>query len=175
MLLQFDLLLKINTFIHIFNILFSMKKFLMISMVLTILAASIVLLQMSSCTKAVAQTRTDTIYKCQGNITGLWSGTLSDSNNVSQPYNLSIKADGTVTFEGIVTGNQEHFGLGTWTLTDSLLTCYVTTVYGYSYNVGTKQKLTAIYNKANGTLLNGAWTNISQSVNSGTFSVAKIN
>lgn len=59
-----------------------MKKIFFASLALTIFAASIVLFQMSSCTKAVAQaqTKTDTIYvnSCPASVTGLWVGTQAD-------------------------------------------------------------------------------------------------
>jgi hypothetical protein len=109
-------------------------------------------------------------------VKGLWTGTLQNATSGPQPYNLSIKADGTVSFEGLVS-NQEHFGVGTWTLTDSTLRCDVTTLYGFDFNVGIKQTLTAIFDGSNGTLSSGKWmdTYPSTSKNSGTFSLTKVN
>lgn len=153
-----------------------MKKIFMVSLALTVLAVSIGLFQMTSCTKAIAQTKTDTIYMCNSSINGLWSGTIQDATSVPQPYNLSIKADGTISFEGIAL-NQEHFGVGTWTLTDSILTCNITTLYGLSYNVGIKQTLTAVFNNKTGILSSGKWIDIypNTATSSGTFMVKKVN
>src|SRR5215831_8092553 len=72
-----------------------MKKLLLASFVLTIFAASIFLLQMSSCTKSAAQgmTKTDTVYKCPDavNVKGSYAGTFTDQFNQvnSNAYVLS--------------------------------------------------------------------------------------
>ena len=159
-----------------------MKKNFFASLVLIIFAASIT---MSSCTIVsktfvqVAQPKADTIYVNSSpvSISGLWIGSQQSSVTgtiAALPFNLSIKLNGTLTFESVPPDGVQHFGTGTWVLTDSVLTCNVVTVYGDSLDIGVRQTLTATYNKKTGTLTNGKWMNVNKS-NYGTFTVTKVN
>jgi len=165
-----------------------MKKILMGSLVLTVLAAAIITVQMSSCTKTTAQTTTihDTVKVVVVDsvcptpkypITGLWVGTSSDATTNNLPFNLSVKADGTCTAEGIAPGTQENFGYGTWSLSDTTFTYSLTWVYGYSTNVGVKGTYTAIFNSTAATLTSGTWHIAAPSgaTDNGIFSMSRSN
>lgn len=116
----------------------------------------------------------DTIQPTTYSIQGLWLGTIADAVSGPQDYSMSIRPGGKVTFEA-VNANQEHFGVGTWVLDGTSLTCNVTTLYGLSFNVGTKQTFTATFDSANGTLTAGKWVNTSPANNSGTFALTRVN
>jgi len=163
-----------------------MKKLLMGSLVLTIFAFAITIFQLSCVKATVAQTKTitDTVYLtktitdtalvCTPSINGLWIGTYSVNGNASagQQYaDLIIKPDGTLIYESLG-ANQEHLATGTWTLSGTLLTCTSTAVYGINSNIGVAQTFTFQFNKTNGTLTSGIWSNNSI-VGSGTFSLTK--
>ncbi|MDI9366612.1 MAG: hypothetical protein QM541_16770 [Flavobacterium sp.] len=141
-----------------------MKKFITVS--LTIL----LLFQISSCSKETPTPTTT--YSIQG----LWSGTHQNTTTPAAQLNMSIKADGTVTYENILLGTQQ-FCSGTWTLTGTTFTCYTTCIYGLSSSVGVKQTFTATFNNAAGTLSSGQWVNTfpASAANSGTFSLTKVN
>ena len=147
------------------NILFATSRYFILP---AIILFSV--LALSGCEKD--KTEPAVIYS----VKGLWSGSLQDAVSGPQAYNLSIKEDGTVSFEALLS-NKEHFGVGTWTLTDSLLKCNVTTLYGFDFNVGIKQILTATFNSSAGTLSSGKWIDIypATAKNSGTFSLTKVN
>ena len=111
-----------------------------------------------------------TTYK----IHGLWVGTVANPTSSAQPYSLSIKSDGKITFEGYAAITY-HFGVGTWTLNGDTFTANVTTLYGISSNIGTQQQLNATFNSSTGILSNGTYVNISPANSTGTFSVTKVN
>jgi hypothetical protein len=123
-------------------------------------------LSLNSCKK-------DSTAPTNYSIEGLWTGTSENATSGPQFYSLSIKPGGTITFEGIG-ANQQHFGTGTWTLNGTAFTASVTTLYGISSNVGTKQTLTADFNASTGTLSNGKYVNIPPATGSGTFSVTEV-
>ena len=164
-----------------------MKKILMGSLVLTVLAAAIITVQMSSCTKTTAQTTTihdtvkvivvDSVCPASSNsITGLWVGTYAVSDNSSvgqQYYSFIIKQDGTMITESDW-ANVQHLAPGTWTLKDSLLSCSFKCVYGLASNVGLVEKSTTIWNKRLGTLT-GKWYNTPPLSDSGTITLRKVN
>lgn len=159
-----------------------MKKLLLASAVLTIFSASIILFQMSSCTKAVAQeTKTDTIYSCSNNIYGLWVGTFvgnGDPNSNPQYFNLIIKADGTVINETKANhdSNSDYLNIGTWSYSGTTFTGSIKNVWGtISTYVGDVQTITAIYSIVNGIpTLSGTYNDVTIS-GSGTFSLTKVN
>lgn len=152
-----------------------MKKILLASAALTIFAASIILFQISSCTKSVAQEnkQTDTVYKCTPSIQGLWIGT-QQSSTTGQPFSMSIKPDGTMTYENIVY-NTQQLCVGTWTLVNSTFTCNTECIYGYF--VGVKQKFTATFDASTGILSSGTWVDTypATATSSGTFTLTKVN
>jgi hypothetical protein len=132
----------------------------------------------TSCTKETETvTKTDTVYRCTPTIQGLWAGTWTSSapNGPSaQPFNWSIRPDGTASYENTVSGVQQ-LCVGTWTLTNGTWKCNTTCVYGPSGNVGTKQTFTATYDATTGKLANGTFVNISPSSDSGTFTITEVN
>ena len=101
-----------------------MKKILMGSLVLTVLAAAIVTVQMSSCTKTTAQT--NACPTATYPITGLWVGSFTIDSIYNIPgvfdYSFAIYPDGTfVTRSKQSSGT--YFGSGTWSLSsDSIFT-----------------------------------------------------
>lgn len=130
----------------------------------------------TSCTKEriIERTETDTVYKCETSIRGLWVGSqYSTVSTLGQPFNVSIKADGKMTYENIVNGTQQ-LAVGTWTLTGNSFVGNVECIYG-DY-VGVKQKLTATFNPTTGTLSSGKWENTFPLFNTddGTFTLTKV-
>jgi hypothetical protein len=105
-------------------------------------------------------------------IDGLWVGSVSNATS-SQFYSLSIKPDGKITFEGIISG-QEQFGAGTWTLDGSDFSANVTTLYGVQSNIGVQQLLTAKFDAKTATLANGKYKNTNPANDSGTFILSKV-
>ena len=138
------------------------KTFLLSFVILITLLAAF-----NSCKKS-----NDPAPPVQHTIEGLWIGTITNAS-ASEPYNLSIKPDGKITFESIISG-QEQFGAGTWTLSGSNFSANVTTLYGVQSNVGVQQRLTATFNSSSGALTNGQFTNTSPANDSGTFSVTEV-
>ena len=126
----------------------------------------------SGCIKGV--TPTPVVPKKDNHVQGLWIGTASNAT-ISIPYFLTLKPDGTCSFEGISAGNQEDFGVGTWVLTDSTVTCSVITLYGLETNIGVKQNITGVFHSASGTLTGLTWTDIAPATDQGTFSLTKAN
>lgn len=113
-----------------------------------------------------------TIYS----IKGLWTGTQQNATTAATVFTMSIKSDGTATYENILLGTQQ-FCAGTWSLNGTTFTCNTTCIYGLPGNVGVKQTFTATFNSNNGTLSSGQWVNTypPSSANSGTFSLTKVN
>ena len=110
-------------------------------------------------------------------IEGLWIGTYSVNghpNVAPEYYSLIIKPDGTVVNEtrGL---NQQHFSVGNWALTGNSFTCTTTCVYGASVNIDAVQTHTATFDKTNGTITNGIWTDVVSPLNlTGTFTMTKV-
>ncbi len=109
-----------------------MKKILMASMVLSILAAAIFMVQISSCTKTTAQTKTiydtvkvivrDTFCPNTYPITGLWVGNYSVDSKFNIPgsfdYSFTIYPDGTFLTRSKQASNV-YYGSGTWKLSNN--------------------------------------------------------
>ena len=110
-------------------------------------------------------------------IEGLWIGTYAVDGFPSagqQYYSLIIKPDGTVINDtkGL---NQQHLSVGSWTLTGNSFTCTTTCVYGAPVNIEAVQTHTATFDKTNGTITNGIWTDVVSASNlSGTFTLTKV-
>jgi hypothetical protein len=109
-------------------------------------------------------------------VQGLWTGTQTNASAQTSAFTMSIKADGTATYENILLGTQQ-FCAGTWTLNGTAFTCNTTCIYGLASNVGVKQTFTAVFNPTTGTLSSGQWVNTFplSSATSGTFSLTKVN
>src|SRR5215472_6224019 len=133
-----------------------MKKIFLASLVLIIFAASIFLLQMTSCTKSAAQgnTRTDTVYKCPDaiNLKGSYSGTYIDQfgQTYSNAYVFSdnnfmysaATLNDTPTAFGSYSNDQDSIRLREWNSIDKnyyylagKLTNNNTTIVGYYKNL----------------------------------------
>jgi len=110
-------------------------------------------------------------------IEGLWIGYYTVDGQPSQGqqyYSLVIKPDGTVINDtkGL---NQQHLAIGAWTLAGNSFACTTTVVYGLPNNIDVTQTHTATFDKVNGTITNGIWTNISTPSNlTGTFTLTKV-
>ena len=124
-------------------------------------------------TDTVVVKTTDTVLYCAPSIKGLWTGTAQNTSS-GQAFTMSIKADGTATYENVISGKQQ-LCVGTWTLVNSVFTCNVVCVYGLSANVGISQKYTANFNSTTGVLSSGQWMNTSGATDSGTFTLTKVN
>lgn len=124
---------------------------------------------LSGCTKDNSPATSHTV-------TGLWTGTQKTATSAATSFTMSIKADGTATYENILLGVQQ-FCAGTWTLSGTTLTCNTTCIYGLPNNVGVKQTFTATYNPSDGTLSNGQWENTypPSAAITGTFSLTEVN
>ena len=110
-------------------------------------------------------------------IEGLWIGTYSVDGMPGeglQYYSLVIKPDGTV-INDTKGSNTQHLAIGAWTLTGNSFACTTTVVYGLPNNIDVTQTHTATFDKANGTITNGIWTNIGTPSNmTGTFTLTKV-
>lgn len=164
-----------------------MKKILMGSIVLTVFAIALVMVEMSSCKKAVGQNTViydtvkvyihDSVQYCPTAtypITGLWIGsyTVDGQPALGQQYfSFIIKPDGTV-INDTKGSSVQHIALGTWTLTGNKLTCSFTCIYGLAPNIGIKETTTATWSNI-GTL-SGTWANVSSS-GSGTITMTRVN
>jgi hypothetical protein len=116
---------------------------------------------------------TDTVLYCTPGIKGLWTGTAQNTSG-GQAFTMSVKADGTATYENVISGKQQ-LCVGTWTLVNAVFTCNVVCIYGTSANVGVAQKYTANFNSVTGVLSSGQWMNTSGVTDSGTFTLTKVN
>lgn len=154
-----------------------MKKILLSSLALIVLALSIALVQISSCTKAISQqqTKVDTVYACPSNsINGLWVGTYYLTGAETEYMSLTIEPNGTAMNETYADyGTSQNLGSGTWKMKGDTLTCIISNIYGkYSSSKG---QFTAIYNQATGQLAQGKWKSIVPGVvGGGYFSVTKV-
>ena len=158
-----------------------MKKILIGSLVLTVLAAAIITVQMSSCTKTTAQATTvhdtvkvvvvDSVCPTSNNsITGLWVGNYLTNQIVTPPVPIyiTIYPDGTLSSKELVFGTvgDYDYTTGSWTLTGNVFQYTDTTVvYGSGSPIIKSCKL--IFNNI-GTLSNGTWKDLSDRL-TGTF------
>jgi len=146
-----------------------MKKLILSSVVLLTFALALLIFEMSSCKKAVAQTTP------ASSILGLWTGTYKVDGNSGageQYFSFIIKPDGTMINDTKGEG-QQHLSPGTWSLKGDTLSCTFTCVYGLPSNIGITETSTCIWDKT-GKLTMGTWKNVPAS-GSGTFTLAKVN
>lgn len=145
-----------------------MKKMNFLSISILTVLAFVTTISLSSCDKDDPQTTTYSVR-------GLWIGTFKNTTTPPQAFAVSIKPDGTTTYENTISGTRQ-FCAGTWTLTGSTLTCNFTCIYGLPGNVGVQQTYTATFNPADGTLSAGQWVNTAPpaAANSGTFELTKV-
>lgn len=135
-----------------------MRRIFMASLVLVVFAAAMVVFQMSSCKKAVAQKDCPTpTYQ----IAGLWIGTYQTDQFAHEPtyFSLIINPDRTliVKAKGVPPAQDVVYSTGTWTLTGNIFE-FTDTTYNYSSKVIQAGKLT--YSNT-GTLTGGTWKNLS--------------
>lgn len=151
-----------------------MKKVL-ISICSLAVFSSIIVSSQTGCTKETTNpvTKTDTVFKCTPSILGLWTGSQQNATS-GQVFNMSIKSDGTMTYENIAAGTQQ-FCSGTWTLNNGVFTCNTVCIYGISAYIGIKQRFTANYNSTTGAISSGVWANTSINTDNGTFTLTKVN
>ena len=151
-----------------------MKKIFLASLALTSFAVSMLLFQMTSCSKSDAQTNCPpATYP----ITGLWEGTYQTNQVQHAPTyeSMAIYPDGTIVRRNKVVGttNDYAFTRGKWTLTGNIFTYRDTTLF---YSGGTVVETGTLTFNNNGTLTNGTWQNISGQSYTGTFqNVKRIN
>lgn len=164
-----------------------MKKLLMGSVVLTTFAVAILLFQMSSCKKVLAQTNIvvhdtvkisvhDTIKYCPTAtypIQGLWIGTYSQDGSSGQSfYSFIVYPDGILVTRGKGFDGKYYYSSGTWNLSnDNIFTATIVSFVTPGPNPVT-QSITAIYSTT-GVLTNGTWKdviNTNSTPLSGTFS-----
>ena len=106
-----------------------MKKILMGSIILSVFAATLMLVQMSSCTKTGASTSiihdtvrittVDTVCPTpKYPITGLWIGTYSEPSLIQGQfyYSITIYPDNTILKKAKGSDGNTYISLGTWTL-----------------------------------------------------------
>ncbi len=143
-----------------------------------IVLTTLIFTSQTSCKKETTTTnviKTDTLYKCNPSVLGLWVG-VQENALASQTFTVSVKTDGTMTYENIISGTQQ-LCTGTWTLLNGVFTFNTVCVYGVSGNVGVRQRFTATFNSSTGTLTAGQWQNTFpvSNTNSGTFILNKVN
>ena len=138
--------------------------------IITTALTMLLLFQITSCSKD------DTAQPTTHSVQGLWSGTLQHASAPSSQFTMSIKGDGTATYENIILGTQQ-FCSGTWTLSGTTFTCNTVCIYGLPGNVGVKQTFTAEFNTNSNTLGSGQWVNTfpASTANSGTFTLNTVN
>ena len=167
-----------------------MKKILMASMVLTILAATIFMVQISSCTKTTAQSRTiydtvkvvirDTFCPNTHPITGLWVGNFTVDSKFNIPgvfdYSFTIYPDGTFLTRSKQSSGT-YYGSGTWKLSgNSIFTATSVSFPSSSDPVPVTQVFKANFSN-NGTLIgsNRDSINVNGTPLSYTFNLNRIN
>ena len=92
---------------------------------------------------------------------GLYIGTYSINqlpNQAPLRYVFSIEPDGTVTTEGYGADGKAYYHEGTWTLTGTEFKATYKTINRASSVV--TQSATLTFNKEDGTLINGTWTDV---------------
>ncbi|MES2108069.1 MAG: hypothetical protein V4577_04950 [Bacteroidota bacterium] len=114
------------------------------------------------------------LEKLGADIQGVWVGTASNAAETI-PYFLTLKADGTCSFEGITAGSVENFGTGTYSVSGTAFTGSLNTLYGVSTNIGVKQSIKGTFDSKAGTLTSLTWEDTFGATDNGTFILAKAN
>ena len=107
-------------------------------------------------------------------IQGLWIGTYTDPDNISEYFSFSIYPDGTISYKGLGQDNLWYFANGTWTLNGTAFSCTVVTINEPSGSQHT-QTYTATFNSANGTLTNGVGNDLTTPANTSVFTLTWAN
>lgn len=128
----------------------------------------------TSCKKETIRevSNTDTVYQCPASIEGLWIGTHTLSGQPDQYFSLIIKPDGSLISD-TKQDTQQHFATGPWNLSGTSFTGSSTCVYGYPANIGVVLEYNGIWDNANH--ITGTWNNVPPIINSGTFTLTKVN
>lgn len=118
-------------------------------------------------------TLTEVNNSCKPAIQGLYTGSSEDASGNGQPWSVSLRPDGTVSYENTVY-NTPQLAVGSWTLRNDTLTFNTTAIYGYSIFLGAKQTWTAKYDATTGTLTNGTYITTYPAVDSGKFTLTVV-
>jgi len=149
-----------------------MKKILLASLTLSALTF-ILSVSQTGCKKSDTVT-TDSTSQCTHTIVGLWTGSSVNAAGSGQDWSVSIRPDGTASYENTVQ-NKHQLAVGTWTLKNDTLTFSTVALYGLSIFIGAEQTFTAKYDSTTGTLTNGTYVTTSPGTDSGTFTLAEVN
>ena len=143
-----------------------MKKILMASITMTVFAVSVLLFQLTSCKKAVAQVNQD-CPKPTYPVAGLYTGTYSVNFKPGQGnlyYSLVVFPDGTLLTKGLTEFGDTAYSKGNWALSsDSVFTAAIETFAKPSVF----QTITGIFSN-DGKISNATWEDI---YHTGNFSV----
>jgi len=141
-----------------------MKKVLMASVVLSVFALALLLVQLASCKKSNANCPTPTYP-----VSGIWQGTYQ-TDQVSHPAtyaSLMIYPDGTIFKRNQVVGTSEFtVSRGRWTMTGNTLQYRDTTIL---YSGGTVVETGSLTYSNNGTMSAGTWQNVGGQTYTGSF------
>ncbi|WPQ64253.1 hypothetical protein SIO70_05165 [Chitinophaga sancti] len=150
-----------------------MKKLFLASITLSVLAF-IFLVSQTGCTKSDPVRTDSTSTVCKHTIVGLWTGSSTNVAGSGQAWSVSIRPDGTVSYENTIHDTRQ-LAVGSWELKHDTLTFTTVGVYGYSIFQGAVQTWTAKYDSTTGTLSNGTYVTTSPSADSGTFTLTEVN
>jgi formylmethanofuran dehydrogenase subunit C len=148
-----------------------MQKLFMASVALIVFATTVMIFQLTSCTKAQAQ-NTD-CPPATYPITGLWEGAYRTDQVSHAPSYMSftIYPDGSILKKGKVVNSDGYaYTRGRWTLNGDMFEYRDTT---FSYSGGTVIERGTLKFKDDGTLSAGTWVNISGQTYTGTFETMK--
>ena len=152
-----------------------MKKILMGSIILSVFAATLMLVQMSSCTKTGASTSiihdtvrittVDTVCPTpKYPITGLWIGTYTVPSLVQGQfyYSFAIYPDNTILIKSKGADGNTYYSSGTWALSGNAFSATFTTINRSDTQV--TQSVTATFSDV-GILTNGIEFNTANPTN----------
>ena len=144
-----------------------MKKALFPLFSVSVIALCIAVSPMSSCTKDVDKTITDTVYKCNTSPLGLWEGDFLTSQVSHAPGYVAfvLYSDSTIS-RRTKNPTADIYHKGRWKMTGNKITFTDTTLNFTSVVI---QNGSFDYNADNNTLRNGTWQQTAANL-SGTFS-----
>jgi hypothetical protein len=149
-----------------------MKKLAFASSTLLLLTF-ILSLSQTGCQKSDPVT-TDSTSQCKHTVEGFWTGTTVNTAGDGQAWSVSIKPDGTASYENTI-HNTGQLAVGTWTLKNDTLTVNTVLLYGYSVFLGAAQTFTAKYDSTTGILTNGTYVTLAPGTDAGTFTLTEVN